>query len=119
MIKVLLVDDLTDTGDSITLAKKHVLDSKPKEVRTVTLLHLRGSKYVPDFFGEDIDWAWIVFPWNYMEDMVNLTRKIENYEELQAAALALEMQKRYNVKLQKSDAEEILAQLAYLKKVKR
>ncbi len=116
---VLLVDDLTDTGESISLAKRHVLEFQPLGVRTATLLHLHGSKYVPDFYGEGMDWAWIVFPWNYMEDMVNLTRKIEHYEGLQAAALVLEMQKRYAVSLKKNDAEEILAQLDYLKKVKK
>ena len=117
--KILLVDDITDTGDSISLAKKHLMEMQPQEIKTATLIHLKGSKFVPDFFGEDRDWSWIVFPWNYMEDMVNLTRKIENYESFSAEALGKEFKQRYDLQVKAEQLREVLNQLLYLKKVKK
>jgi hypothetical protein len=42
-------------------------------VRTATLQLLSTSEFDPDFVGERLDeWAWIVYPWNFIEDMIDL-----------------------------------------------
>ncbi|WP_292484575.1 phosphoribosyltransferase [Methanohalobium sp.] len=70
---VLIVDDIIDTGESMKYAKEHVLEQNPKEVKTATLQYLYTSQVEPDYWSEYIDeWAWIVFPWNFMEDMINI-----------------------------------------------
>ena len=74
--KVLLVDDITDTGESMTLAKEYLSDFSPLEVKTVAMLHINRSKFVPDFYAEEIDnsnWTWFIFPWNVYEDLDNLS----------------------------------------------
>ena len=80
--KVLIVDDISDTGESLTLAKNYVLSQKPAEVRAATLLTIKGSRFKPDYYAEEIDWAWIIFPWNFVEDMINLTNNL--FEEKDA-----------------------------------
>jgi hypothetical protein len=40
------------------------------------LRHIKGSKFVPDFYGDEIDWRWVIFPWNYTEDMCNILPKV-------------------------------------------
>ena len=74
--RVLLVDDITDTGESMTLAKEYISEFSPIEVRTAALLHINRSKFVPDFYAEEIDnsnWTWFIFPWNIHEDLDNLS----------------------------------------------
>ena len=72
---VIVVDDITDTGDSMRVATEYVETKNPDEVRTATLRHIKGSKFTPDFYGDEIDWRWVIFPWNYVEDMCNIVPK--------------------------------------------
>jgi hypoxanthine phosphoribosyltransferase len=70
---VLVVDDIADTGQSIATAEEYVQGRDPNEVRTATLQLLGTSDFEPDFVGERLDrWAWVVYPWNFVEDMVDL-----------------------------------------------
>jgi len=73
--RVLVVDDITDTGDSMKLAVDYVMEKNPAEIRTAALRHIEGSKFVPDYYGDEITWRWVVFPWNFVEDMCNLVAK--------------------------------------------
>ncbi len=77
--KVLVLDDITDTGDSMRLALDHVKTLGPAEVRTATLLHIPHSKFKPDFVARELaegEWHWFIFPWNYHEDITNLLPKV-------------------------------------------
>ena len=70
---VLVVDDIADTGGSIERAHDYVRDRDPNAVRTATLQLLGTSAFEPDYVGERLDeWAWIVYPWNFVEDMADL-----------------------------------------------
>lgn len=76
--KVLVVDDITDTGQSMKLAYDFVKSQDPREVRTATMLHITRSEFVPDFYGEEVSsekWTWFIFPWNVYEDLDNLLSK--------------------------------------------
>ncbi len=73
--RVLVVDDITDTGESLELAVAHVRDARPHRVESATFLHIAHSKYRPTYYAEEIPregWVWVVFPWNYWEDLVAL-----------------------------------------------
>jgi uncharacterized protein len=75
---VLVVDDITDTGESLALAVKHVHQAGAERIETATLLHIGHSRFVPTYFAEEIprnSWAWIVFPWNYWEDLRSLAAR--------------------------------------------
>jgi hypoxanthine phosphoribosyltransferase len=70
---VLIIDDIADTGGSIKRAHEYVTDRNAGEVRTATLQLLQTSEFEPEFVGEGLDeWTWIVYPWNFIEDMVDL-----------------------------------------------
>ncbi len=70
---VLIIDDIADTGGSIERAYEYVSDRDPRTVRTATLQLLGTSEFEPDFVGERLEqWTWIVYPWNFIEDMVDL-----------------------------------------------
>ncbi len=73
--KVLVVDDITDTGQSLKLAIDAVKLKNPKYVKTATLLHIKRSEIIPDYYAEEItaeNWKWFIFPWNRKEDLRNL-----------------------------------------------
>ncbi|ABP94925.1 phosphoribosyltransferase [Metallosphaera sedula] len=77
--KVLIVDDITDTGDSLILTSKYVSENfSPREMKTATLQHIEtSSKFKPDFYAQLVtDWAWFMYPWNYWEDEINLVKKL-------------------------------------------
>jgi hypoxanthine phosphoribosyltransferase len=70
---VLIMDDIADTGGSIRRAEEYVQEREPGEVRTATLQLLGTSEFYPDFVGERLEeWTWVVYPWNFIEDMVDL-----------------------------------------------
>ena len=75
--RVLVVDDITDTGESMIVAMDYVKPLNPLEVRTSSLLHITSSGFTPDYYGDEISWRWVIFPWNYVEDMCNIVQKME------------------------------------------
>lgn len=77
-LNVLVVDDITDTGESLALATAAVRAAGAQRVESAAFLHIGHSKFVPDYFGEEIPrdaWVWVVFPWNYWEDVRHLAQQ--------------------------------------------
>jgi hypothetical protein len=71
---VLIIDDIADTGGSIQRAYEYVTERGAEEVRTGTLQLLQTSEFEPDFVGERLEeWTWMVYPWNFIEDMIDIT----------------------------------------------
>ncbi len=70
---VLIIDDIADTGGSIKRAQEYVEKRNAGEIRTATLQLLQTSEFEPDFVGEQLEeWTWVVYPWNFIEDMIDL-----------------------------------------------
>lgn len=64
--KVLIVDDVADTGSSLIAARDHVKNLGADEIRIATLHYKPESKLKPDFFIEETE-AWVVYPWERKE----------------------------------------------------
>ena len=74
---VLVIDDIADTGGSIRRAHEYVTERNAASVRTATLQLLQTSEFEPEFVGERLEtWTWVVYPWNFIEDMIDLTRGV-------------------------------------------
>ncbi len=77
--RILIVDDIVDTGDSIILAREYIeRNYKDVEVRTAAMQWISSvAKIKPDYWVIEVkDWTWFVYPWNVTEDMTNFIRKI-------------------------------------------
>jgi len=77
--KVLIVDDICDTGDSLIVAKKYVEENwKPGEVKLATLQWISPvAKITPDYYVDEVkDWTWYQYPWTRLEDTANFIEKI-------------------------------------------
>ncbi len=69
---VLLVDDLVDQGDTMSVLKRHLSAQGPNLLETAVLFKKPWSKTEPDYYLEVVD-KWIVFPFELGE--VNRMRK--------------------------------------------
>lgn len=64
--KVLVVDDVSDTGESLKVALDHVMEKGASSVKTVTVYYKPHSTFKPDFFASETS-DWIIFPWERLE----------------------------------------------------
>ena len=68
--RVLLVDDVSDTGDTYEVALEHLADFQPAAIKTAVLLHKTTARYQPDFIARRvIKWRWMIYPWAVIEDI--------------------------------------------------
>jgi hypothetical protein len=65
---VLLVDEVADTGESLNLAKKHILHEGASEIQVATLYLKPQCAFKPDYYERNSN-AWIVFPWETQETL--------------------------------------------------
>ena len=109
--KVLLVDDVTDTGGTLIVCLEYLKGLAPGEIRTAILTHKTCSEIVPDYYANKIArWKWLIFPWHVWEDLNCFIKRlldtgITNEEEIKA-----ELQKRYSLDVKTETIREILAE---------
>lgn len=72
--RILLVDDVPDTGDSIAIAKRHLLKRGAKEVQVACLHYKPWSIFKPDYYIK-LTRCWIIYPWMRKENLDELKKK--------------------------------------------
>ncbi len=63
---VLIVDDVSDSGKSLILAKKAILNAGAVSVLTATVHIKPGTQFIPDFYAAS-EAGWIEYPWEPRE----------------------------------------------------
>jgi uncharacterized protein len=106
--KVLLVDDVADSGNSLRVAKDHLSLLGASEAKVATVYVKPSRTFNPDFFEKETD-NWIVFPWDINETLKEILKKragkasaSQEVEKLVAAGLP----KQLAEKLQKNLLEK-------------
>ena len=84
--KVLLVDDVADTGGSLRLAMKHLQQQGAAEVRVATVYRKPLSVVTPDFYEKETE-RWVVFPWDAKENVKKILEKSRGIVSVDAAKL--------------------------------
>jgi len=74
--RVLIVDDVADTGKSLSLVKSHLQELGATEVRSVTLYYKPWSIITPDY-SEKKSKRWVIFPWERRETVRNVIEKYQ------------------------------------------
>jgi hypoxanthine phosphoribosyltransferase len=72
--KVLVVDDLADTGKSLKLVTSHLKSQGASEVKIATIYYKPWSITVPDYCEKETR-RWIVFPWEQKETVRKIVEK--------------------------------------------
>lgn len=96
--RVLLVDDLIDTGETFQVALAHLLDLGVAELRSAVMLAKPGAGAEADFVARRLKvWRWMVFPWAAVEDLGAFAR--EQRMSQTPAALQRRFLAEYGLKL--------------------
>lgn len=74
--KILIVDEVADTGKSLRMVREHIVKEGAKEARTVTVYYKPWSIVRPDYFAKETS-DWIVFPWEIKETLRKIIAKCE------------------------------------------
>ncbi len=72
--RVLLVDDIADSGRSLQLAIRHLQAQGAEEIKTATLYYKPKSAIKPDFYEKETS-SWVVFPWETKETLHSILRR--------------------------------------------
>ncbi len=74
---VLVADDVADSGKSLELIRKHLLEEGASNVRICTIYYKPWSIVIPDYYAKKTD-AWVVFPWERKEASAKIGQKLKN-----------------------------------------
>ena len=113
---ILIVDDLTDTGESMRVAVEYIKSLEPKEIRTASLQHLTCAKFKSDYVGEELPWVWVIFPWNFTEDLCTIIpkvcRRIEaSLESADVTEIKDELKQSYSIDTTEETINDILQEI--------
>jgi hypoxanthine phosphoribosyltransferase len=72
--KLLLVDDVADTGQSLALVKKYLKDVGALEIKIASVYYKPWSTVIPDYYRKETN-LWIIFPWEIKESLRKIFEK--------------------------------------------
>jgi hypoxanthine phosphoribosyltransferase len=104
--KVLIADDVADTGRSLKLVREHILQQGAKDIRTATVYCKPWSIVKPDYYERETK-LWIVFPWEMKETI----RKIIEKRKEKSASVEEETAKLVKAGLPKRLTERFLKEM--------
>jgi hypothetical protein len=107
--KVLVIDDITDTGETMDIVVKYLKRQSPKNIKTGVLEHKTASFFVPDFFAHKIiKWRWVTYPWAVHEDLPVFIRKTgkKKVEDIQKG-----LEKKFGIRIGKKELKEIIGDM--------
>ena len=68
-LKILVVDEMTVSGETLKLVAQYLQTKHPKEVRYAVLYKQPWTQFKPDYFGKLID-KWPLYPWKELRNNV-------------------------------------------------
>ena len=72
--KLLVVDDVADTGESLRLVRAHLSEQGASEVKIATIYYKPWSVLIPDYYEKETK-SWIIFPWERKETIRKVVEK--------------------------------------------
>ncbi|WP_018952534.1 phosphoribosyltransferase [Thioalkalivibrio sulfidiphilus] len=107
--RVLIVDDVNDTGDTLVVARTHVEAAGAAEVRTAVLHEKATSPVHADFHvAEVLEWRWIIYPWARVEDIGGFIRDMDP-PTADEAQIKDRLRADYGIHLEDAELQRILS----------
>jgi len=72
--RVLVVDEIADTGKSLKVVKEHLMASGAMDVKIATVYYKPWSIVKPDYYERETR-RWVVFPWETKETVNKIVKK--------------------------------------------
>jgi len=96
--RVLIVDDVADTGHSLMAVRDHVIAQGAAEVKVATLHYKPWSVLKPDYYAEETE-AWIIYAWERWETVRELAAKMraegKSHEEVVAELVRIGFEEEF------------------------
>ncbi len=109
---VLLIDDTTDTGDTLRVSIEYLKSFKLRDIRTATLIHKTCSEVTPDYFVRKVmKWKWIIFPWHVWEDLTEFVRRIADSGIHNDEDIKRKLEDQYHIKVKIDTVREVLLEV--------
>jgi hypoxanthine phosphoribosyltransferase len=117
---VLIVDDVTDTGETLVAAVDYIGSLGCGEMRTGVLQHKASSAFRPDFCGEQVTgWRWIIYPWAAHEDLVGFTEIVLTDELVSFDEIRTALSERYEIVVDDEILGDVMEDLLLLGKAEQ
>jgi len=104
--KVLVVDDVADTGKSLALVREHLKEQGAIEVKIATIYYKPWSIVTPDWFEKKTS-RWIIFPWERKETVRRILEKCKKHGKTVEEAKETLIKYGFNRKLVEKFIQEI------------
>ncbi|WP_018863943.1 phosphoribosyltransferase [Thioalkalivibrio sp. ARh3] len=76
--RVLVVDDVNDSGDTLAAARPHLETLSPEAVRTAVLHEKTTTTCPADFRSHTVrEWRWLLYPWAVVEDVGQFIQQMD------------------------------------------
>ncbi|MCP8303912.1 MAG: phosphoribosyltransferase [archaeon] len=108
--RVLMVDDI-DKDVDMEMALEFVISLKPREIRTLALIYIGGSKFKPDYYAKETSRRGIIFPWNFMENMKNMILKTFDDFEVDVQKVKSKLKREFDIDVEDDVLKEVLEEL--------
>lgn len=119
-LRILIIDDVTDTGDTLRTAVGYVKGLGAGEIKTGVLQHKMASSFVPDFCAEvKREWKWIIYPWAVHEDLVGFTEKVLSDVLCASEDILDKLSEQYGLIINESCLKEVLDDLVGMRKAEK
>ncbi|MCZ7401101.1 MAG: phosphoribosyltransferase [Candidatus Methanoperedens sp.] len=117
--RVLVVDDVADTGDSISILMDYLQKKNPLEIRSAVLHYKTCSTLIPDYYSEKLEeWNWIIYPWAFYEDLAGFVEKLLD-NQLTDDELRTGLMGSFNIMISRIEIRKILNDLYKLGKLRK
>ena len=75
--KILIVDDVADTGKSLRLVRLHLKEQGATDVKIATIYYKPWSVVKPDWYERKTS-HWVIFPWERKETVRNVVKRFKS-----------------------------------------
>ena len=117
--KLLVVDDVADTGDTYAVLMEYLKEKNPLEVKTAVLQYKTSSTFVPDYWGEkQEDWKWIIYPWGLYEDLVGFIERVLE-KPMTHEGIRKDLMRRFNIRISRKELLEMLDDMSFDGKLRK
>ena len=73
--RVLIVDEVVDTGATMSKIVRIAGSLGASEIKTAVLHYKSTSTFTPDYYVEKLEkWVWIYYPWSFSETLFGLAK---------------------------------------------
>lgn len=106
--KVLIIDDVNDTGNTLKVAVGYIQNLQAENIKVGVLHEKQNTVFKADFVAESIrEWRWITYPWAMVEDVKEFLEKSEKpLDSVEEARHYLKS--KFDVDITKDQMEKVL-----------